>query len=83
MLRPLTLLAALLPLCSGQLNLEAKKAGLKYFGTATDTPGERERAGYEADYPQYDAILDDINEFGQTTASNGQKVRCTSETPNI
>jgi endo-1,4-beta-xylanase len=68
-------LAVLLPLCSAQLNLYAEKADLKYFGTATDSPGERERAGLEADYPQYDAILTDHDEFGQTTASNGQKVR--------
>ncbi|RYO76514.1 hypothetical protein DL766_009685 [Monosporascus sp. MC13-8B] len=67
------LAAALLPLASGQLHLHAKKAGLKYFGAATDTPGQRERAGFEAAYPRYDAILRDTNEFGQTTATNGQK----------
>lgn len=70
----LVLLAASLPLATAQLNLYAKKAGLKYFGAATDSPGQRERAGLEAAYPQYDAILRDHDEFGQTTATNGQKV---------
>ncbi|RYO98088.1 hypothetical protein DL764_007189 [Monosporascus ibericus] len=65
--------AALLPLASAQLHLQAKKAGLKYFGAATDSPGQRERAGLEAAYPRYDAILRDTNEFGQTTPTNGQK----------
>lgn len=68
------LLAASLPLASAQLDYYAKKAGLLYFGAATDSPGQRERAGLEASYEQYDAILDDINEFGQTTPTNGQKV---------
>lgn len=68
------LLAASLPLASAQLEYYAKKAGLLYFGAATDSPGQRERAGLEASYDQYDAILDDINEFGQTTPTNGQKV---------
>ncbi|KAK9425634.1 putative Beta-xylanase [Seiridium unicorne] len=67
------LLAASLPLTSAHLNRYAKKAGLKYFGAATDSPGQRERAGLEASYAQYDAILTDHNEFGQTTATNGQK----------
>ncbi|KAI1841452.1 hypothetical protein JX265_001480 [Neoarthrinium moseri] len=66
-------LATALPFCSAQLHLEAKKAGLKYFGAATDSPGQRERAGLEASYAQYDAILRDNNEFGQTTPTNGQK----------
>ncbi|KAF3000621.1 hypothetical protein E8E14_003104 [Neopestalotiopsis sp. 37M] len=69
----LILAVASLPLISAQLNLYAKKAGLKYFGSATDSPGQRERAGLEASYPQYDAILRDHDEFGQTTATNGQK----------
>lgn len=69
----LQLLAASLPLASGQLDFWAKKAGLKYFGSATDSPGQRERAGYEAAYPQYDAIFADNGEFGQTTPTNGQK----------
>jgi endo-1,4-beta-xylanase len=56
------------------LDALAKKAGLKYFGAATDTPGFRERGGYEAVYPQYDAIMWG-GEFGQTTPTNGQKVR--------
>ena len=70
----LPLLAASLPGANAQLNKLAKKAGLKYFGAATDSPGQRERAGFEAAYDQYDAILDDIDEFGQTTPTNGQKV---------
>ncbi|GJD05522.1 betaxylanase [Colletotrichum higginsianum] len=59
------LLAACLPIASAQLDYYAKKAGLLYFGAATDTPDNR--AGLEAAYEQYDAILDDTNEFGQTT----------------
>ncbi|EMR67385.1 putative glycoside hydrolase family 10 protein [Eutypa lata UCREL1] len=67
------LTAGLLPLAVAQLDLHAKKAGLKYFGAATDSPGQRERAGLEATYPEYDAIIRDTNEFGQTTPTNGQK----------
>lgn len=70
------LVAASLPLAAAQLDLYAKKAGLKYFGAATDSPGQRERAGFEAAYQQYDTILKDTNEFGQTTPTNGQKVGC-------
>ncbi|KAH6658151.1 family 10 glycosyl hydrolase [Truncatella angustata] len=73
MVHPTSLLALILPLCSAQLDNYAKKAGLKYFGTATDSPGQRERAGLESSYQTYDAILRDGDEFGQTTASNGQK----------
>ncbi|KAI1370956.1 glycoside hydrolase family 10 protein [Hypoxylon crocopeplum] len=62
-----------LPLATAQLNWHAKKAGLKYFGAATDSPGQRERAGFETAYPQYDTIQRDKDEFGQTTATNGQK----------
>lgn len=51
----------------------AKKAGLKYFGSATDTPGQRERAGLDAAYAQYDKIMWG-GEFGQTTPTNGMKV---------
>lgn len=72
---PSVLLAASLPLASAQLNHHAKKAGLKYFGAATDSPGQRERSGYEAEYAQYDAIMRDTKEFGQTTPTNGMKVR--------
>lgn len=72
---PSVLLAASLPLASGQLNELAKKAGLKYFGAATDSPGQRERAGFEDVYPKYDAIMRDTKEFGQTTPTNGMKVR--------
>ncbi|KAG9251555.1 family 10 glycosyl hydrolase [Emericellopsis atlantica] len=68
----LPLLAAT-PLASAQINKWAQAAGLKYFGAATDTPGQRERAGLEAAYPQYDAILADNDMFGSTTPTNGQK----------
>lgn len=57
------------------LNTYAKEAGLKYFGAATDSPGFRERAGYEAQYPKYDQIMWKSDEFGQTTPTNGQKVQ--------
>ncbi|KAF3055970.1 Endo-1,4-beta-xylanase D [Daldinia childiae] len=67
------LAATSLPLVAAQLDLYAKKTGLKYFGAATDSPGQRERAGLEATYPQYDAIIRDTKEFGQTTPTNGQK----------
>lgn len=73
----LTAAAAALPLllatASAQLHQHARAAGLKYFGSATDTPGQRERAGLEASYDKYDAILNDVSEFGQTTPTNGQK----------
>ncbi|KAH9429609.1 hypothetical protein MCOR02_009346 [Pyricularia oryzae] len=49
----------------------ALEAGLEYFGAATDAPGQRERAGLNAAYPQYEAVLRE--EFGQTTPTNGQK----------
>lgn len=78
-------LAALLPtalagsgrgaLTKHRLHVLAKEAGLKYFGSATDSPGQRERAGLEAAYPQYDAIMWESGEFGQTTPTNGMKVR--------
>jgi endo-1,4-beta-xylanase len=55
------------------LDYYAKKAGLKYFGSATDTPGQRERAGLDAAYAQYDKIMWG-GEFGSTTPTNGQKV---------
>ncbi|KAL2020043.1 hypothetical protein VTK56DRAFT_8946 [Thermocarpiscus australiensis] len=55
------------------LDYYAKRAGLKYFGSATDSPGQRERAGWEAVYPEYDAIMWKSGEFGQTTPTNGQK----------
>lgn len=70
----LPLLAASLPATSAQFHRWAKKAGLDYFGAATDTPGQREREGWEASYPEYDAILADNDQFGQTTPTNGQKV---------
>ena len=62
-----------LPAATAQLHRLAQKAGLLYFGAATDTPGQRERAPYPEAYPQYDAILNDPDEFGQTTPTNGQK----------
>ncbi|KAK3951811.1 endo-1,4-beta-xylanase [Pseudoneurospora amorphoporcata] len=55
------------------LDWYAKKAGLKYFGAATDSPGQRERAGYESAYAKYDEIMWKSGEFGQTTPTNGQK----------
>jgi len=55
----------------------ALQAGLKYFGSATDSPGQRERAGKEDAYPQYDYIMWKSGEFGQTTPTNGQKVLLT------
>ncbi|KAH6877079.1 family 10 glycosyl hydrolase [Thelonectria olida] len=79
----LPLVLASLPLSSAQLNLWAKKAGLKYFGAATDSPGQRERAGYEDVYPRYDAILRDTREFGQTTPTNGQKWVFTEPSPGV
>ncbi len=51
---------------SAQLNQLAKKAGLLYFGTATDNG--------ELSNKQYFDILTDKKEFGQLTPSNGQKV---------
>ncbi|KAK3936343.1 glycoside hydrolase superfamily [Diplogelasinospora grovesii] len=76
-------LAALLPLASCQLNDYAKKVGLKYFGAATDSPGQRERAGYEAAYSKYDTILNDPKEFGQTTPTNGMKWLFTEPEPGV
>jgi endo-1,4-beta-xylanase len=73
-LTTLPLLATSLPVASAQLHKWAKKAGFLYFGAATDTPGQRERAVFEEVYPQYDAILANNDEFGQTTPTNGQKV---------
>ena len=58
-----------------QLNELGKAAGMMYFGAATDSPGQRERAGLEKSYPKYDAILKDTKEFGQITPTNGMKVR--------
>jgi hypothetical protein len=55
------------------LDALAKRAGLKYFGAATDSPGQRERAPYPESYAQYDEIMWS-GEFGQTTPTNGQKV---------
>ncbi|KAK5654893.1 hypothetical protein OQA88_6931 [Cercophora sp. LCS_1] len=72
---PSALLAAsaAVPLASAQLHYWAQKAGLQYYGAATDTPGFREREPYAASYAKYDAILNDPKEFGQTTPTNGQK----------
>lgn len=74
-----TALLAALPLASAELDKWAKKAGLKYFGAATDSPGQRERAGYEAVYPQYDEIMWESGEFHQTTPTNGMKVSSESD----
>lgn len=67
--------------CKG-LNVLAKKAGMKYFGAATDSPGQRERAPYPEKYPQYDQIMWKSGEFGQTTPTNGQKVSHPHLAPN-
>ncbi|KAL2262936.1 hypothetical protein VTK26DRAFT_8926 [Humicola hyalothermophila] len=72
-MRPLLPILALLPFSSAQLHRLARKAGLLYFGAATDTPYQRERAPYPESYPQYDAIFANPDEFGQTTPTNGQK----------
>ena len=66
-------LAASLPLATAQLDYWAKKAGLMYFGAATDTPGQRERAGFQATYATYDSIFRDPKQFGSTTPTNGMK----------
>ncbi|KAK1833719.1 endo-1,4-beta-xylanase D [Podospora conica] len=55
------------------LDYYAKKAGMMYFGSATDSPGQRERAGLEAAYPKYDEIMWKSGEFGSTTPTNGMK----------
>ena len=60
------------------LDYYAKKAGLKYFGAATDSPGFRERAPYASQYPKYDQIMWKSGEFGQTTPTNGMKVSTTT-----
>ncbi|KAK3399155.1 glycoside hydrolase superfamily [Sordaria brevicollis] len=65
------------------LDWYAKKAGLKYFGAATDSPGQRERAGYESAYPKYDEIMWKSGEFGQTTPTNGQKWLFTEPTQGV
>lgn len=67
------LAAATVPLASAQLHYWAQKAGLDFFGAATDTPGFREREPYAAQYAKYDEIFADPKEFGQTTPTNGQK----------
>ncbi|KAB5571861.1 family 10 glycosyl hydrolase [Coniochaeta sp. 2T2.1] len=77
------LLGASTPLASGLLDRYAKQAGLKYFGAATDTPGQRERAGLEAAYPQYDQIMWESGEFGQTTPTNGMKWLFTEPEQNV
>jgi endo-1,4-beta-xylanase len=70
---PLLAAALLSGTATAQLHKLAVKAGLQYFGAATDTPGFRERAPYPESYEKYDAILADNDEFGQTTPTNGQK----------
>ncbi|GAB1315052.1 Glycosyl hydrolase family 10 [Madurella fahalii] len=68
---------------TAQLHKLAEQAGLLYFGAATDTPGQRERAPYPESYEQYDAILNDPDEFGQTTPTNGQKWLFTEPQPGV
>ncbi|KAH8902348.1 glycoside hydrolase family 10 protein [Coniochaeta sp. PMI_546] len=77
------LLASSAPLASGLLDKYAKQAGLKYFGAATDSPGQRERAGLEASYAQYDEIMWKSGEFGQTTPTNGMKWLFTEPQQNV
>src|SRR5690349_17933206 len=67
----------------GQFHALAKKAGLEYFGTATDSPGQRERAGYESAYVTYDALFRDPKQFGQTTPTNGMKWLFTEPSPGV
>jgi len=57
------------------LDYYAKQAGMMYFGSATDSPGQRERAGLQAAYSKYDEIMWKSGEFGSTTPTNGMKVR--------
>lgn len=66
------LLAA--PGAEAQLHQLAKAAGKLYFGSATDN-GELSDTAYVA-------ILEDANEFGQITPSNGQKWQYTEPTQN-
>lgn len=73
-MRSLLALAALAASVSAQLNELGKAAGMKYFGAATDSPGQRERAGLQSAYPTYNAILRNTDEFGQLTPTNGMKV---------
>ncbi|KAH8898442.1 family 10 glycosyl hydrolase [Thozetella sp. PMI_491] len=61
----------------------AKKAGLEYFGTATDSPGQRERAGFEPTYVTYDTLFRDPKQFGQTTPTNGMKWLFTEPSPGV
>ncbi|KAL2168234.1 hypothetical protein VTG60DRAFT_241 [Thermothelomyces hinnuleus] len=75
--------AFLLTPAAAQLHALARKAGLLYFGAATDTPGQRERAPYPESYPRYDAIFRDPAEFGQTTPTNGQKWLFTEPAPRL
>ncbi|KAL3442492.1 glycoside hydrolase superfamily [Aspergillus insuetus] len=74
------LLACFLSTTSAQLDLWANRAGLDYFGSATDNPGMRERAGWEFKYPKYNAIFANHKEFSSTTPTNGQKWAVIEET---
>lgn len=53
---------------NAQLNTYAKKAGLKYFGSASDI------VDVKALDVTYAKILSDKKEFGQITPANGMKV---------
>ncbi|CZT49453.1 related to endo-1,4-beta-xylanase [Rhynchosporium secalis] len=66
---------AAMPFVSAQLHELAVKAGLKYFGTATDV-GELSNATYVK-------ILRDKREFGQLVGGNGQKWFATEPQENI
>ncbi|KAK3899434.1 glycoside hydrolase [Staphylotrichum tortipilum] len=83
LLTPLLTAATLLSPATAQLHQLAKQAGLLYFGAATDTPGQRERAPYPQSYAQYDAILKSPDEFGQTTPTNGMKWLFTEPQPGL
>ncbi|EHL03032.1 (Trans)glycosidase [Glarea lozoyensis ATCC 20868] len=63
----LSLLAFAAPLASAQLHALAKKAGLQYFGTASDI------VSVAALDKTYAKIISDKREFGQLTPANGQK----------
>ncbi|KAK0101227.1 hypothetical protein ONS95_006407 [Cadophora gregata] len=63
--QPVLAALAVVPLASAQLHALAVKAGLKYFGTATDVG--------ELNNTEYVKILRDKKEWGQLVGSNGQK----------
>ncbi|CZS97499.1 related to endo-1,4-beta-xylanase [Rhynchosporium agropyri] len=66
---------AALPAAFGQLNTLAKARGLKYFGTATDTPTLTDAT--------YMSILSQKSEFGEVTMTNAQKWSYTERSQNV